>query len=279
MERAELERIVREVVAELLARRQEAQRPRRVLALFSGASTGYLVGMEAIHGLAAAGHKVTAVLSPAASHVIGVDKVEAAGAHFVVKPGSWVCAPDVINRSDLILVPTVTMNLAARLAAGLMDSLLSTLILGGLLAGKPVLAVRDGADPYGNGGLVFGETHATAPALRRQLSRNLETLATLASPGGRGGFLPAMWPAGGQPGGQCQRRRPHSPGGGARTGCLACAPGQRPGPLHYRDRPVDHATRLRRAPGSRLPADPAGAGHRPAPEPSVVLRMRIRLCD
>jgi|SRR5690606_2889609 len=194
VERAELERIVREVVAELLARRQEAQRPRRVLALFSGASTGYLVGMEAIHGLAAAGHKVTAVLSPAASHVIGVDKVEAAGAHFVVKPGSWVCAPDVINRSDLILVPTVTMNLAARLAAGLMDSLLSTLILGGLLAGKPVLAVRDGADPYGNGGLVFGETHATAPALRRQLSRNLETLATFGiTLVGEEEFLPAMW--------------------------------------------------------------------------------------
>lgn len=194
MERAELERIVREVVAELLARRQEAQRPRRVLALFSGASTGYLVGMEAIHGLAAAGHKVTAVLSPAASHVIGVDKVEAAGAHFVVKPGSWVCAPDVINRSDLILVPTVTMNLAARLAAGLMDSLLSTLILGGLLAGKPVLAVRDGADPYGNGGLVFGESHATAPALRRQLSRNLETLATYGiTLVGEKEFLPAMW--------------------------------------------------------------------------------------
>lgn len=194
MERAQLERIVREVVAELLARQQEARRPRRVLVLFSGASTGYLVGMEAIHGLAAAGHKVTAVLSPAASHVIGVDKVEAAGAHFIVKPDSWVCAPDVVNRSDLILAPTVTMNLAARLSAGLMDSLVSTLILGGLLAGKPVLAVRDGADPYGNGGLVFGDSHDTAPALRQQFSRNLETLAffgiTLV---GEKAFLPAMW--------------------------------------------------------------------------------------
>ncbi len=194
MERAELERIVREVVAELLARRREAQRPKRVLALFSGASTGYLVGMEAIHGLAEAGHKVTAVLSPAATHVIGVDKVEAAGAHFVVKPGSWVCAPDAVGRSDLILVPTLTMNLAARLSAGLMDSLLSTLILGGLLAGKPVLAVRDGADPYGNGGLIFGESHDTAPALRRQFSRNLETVATFGlTLVGEKEFLPAMW--------------------------------------------------------------------------------------
>lgn len=194
MERAELERIVREVVAELLARRQDAARPRRALMLFSGASTGYLVGMEAIHGLAAAGHKVTAVLSPAASHVIGTDKVEAAGAHFVVKPDSWVCAPDVVNRSDLILVPTVTMNLAARLAAGLMDSLVSTLILGGLLAGKPVLGVRDGADPYGNGGLVFGDSHDTVPALRQQFSRNLERLAcfgiTLV---GEKEFLPTLW--------------------------------------------------------------------------------------
>jgi hypothetical protein len=74
------------------------------------------------------------------------------------------------------------------------------------LAGKPVLAVRDGADPYGNGGLIFGDRVNHAPALRWQFSRNLETLVrfgiTLV---GEKEFLPAMW--------QLLRKKPPLPDG------------------------------------------------------------------
>ena len=48
--------------------------------------------------------------------------------------------------------------------------------LGALLAEKPVIAVCDGADPYGNGGLVFSHTNTGAPALRQKLAGHLSTL-------------------------------------------------------------------------------------------------------
>lgn len=75
-----------------------------------------------------------------------------------------------------MLVPTLSMNTAAHLALGLMDSLVTTLTIGSLLAGKPVLAVCDGANPYGNGGRVFGDAPNTAPLLRAKLADHLTTL-------------------------------------------------------------------------------------------------------
>jgi hypothetical protein len=75
----------------------------------------------------------------------------------------------------MVLIPTLSMNLAAKLALGLFDSLLTTLALGALLAGKPVLAVRDGADPDGCGGRVWGAAGAAA-SLRARLTANLKTI-------------------------------------------------------------------------------------------------------
>lgn len=175
LDEATLEIVVEKVLA-LLAARAAADTPRRqVLALFTGAGAGYLAGMAAIHELTEANHALTVVLSPSADKLIGEEKVKAAGAKAIVGPGQWICAPAAVEKSDLIIVPTMSMNFAARLAAGLMDSLVATLILGGLLAGKPVLALRDGADPYGPGGRVFGDGKG-APVLRARMAENLETV-------------------------------------------------------------------------------------------------------
>jgi hypothetical protein len=87
-----------------------------------------------------------------------------------------VNTPGLVRETDLVLVPTLSMNTAARLALGLMDSLFSTLVLGALLDNKPVIAVCDGADPYGNGGLIFSDTYTGSPALRQRMAGHLGTL-------------------------------------------------------------------------------------------------------
>jgi hypothetical protein len=149
---------------------------RKVLMLFSGASTGFVVGLESIRRLTDSGHHLTVVLSPSAGYIIGQDRVRQAGAGTIIGGGEWVNAPGLVRETDLVLVPTLSMNLAAHLARGLMDSLLTTLILGARLAGKSVLAIKDGADPAGNAGLVFGASQGAAPALQARLIDNLNTL-------------------------------------------------------------------------------------------------------
>lgn len=173
MDRALIAEIVKQIITELRAK-VPAQ---RVLLLFSGASTGFVVGMEAIKLMARHGHRATVVFSPAAVQIITEQQARQAGAADIILPSQWIDTPSLVHEVDLVLVPTLSMNTAARLAMGLMDTLISTLILGSLLAGKPVLAVKDGADPYGNGGLVFGAKPGVATALKDKLVQNLETLA------------------------------------------------------------------------------------------------------
>ena len=176
MEQALIDEIVAKVVTLIQAKMVAAVPKQRVLMLFSGASTGYVVGMDTIKMLIQANHDLTVFMTASAIHVVGEDNVRKAGANEIISPKQWVNTPGLVRETDLVLVPTLSMNTAARLALGLMDSVFSTLVLGALLANKPVIAVCDGADPYGNGGLVFSDNHDGSPALRAKMVENLGAL-------------------------------------------------------------------------------------------------------
>lgn len=176
MEQALIEEIVAKVVALVRAKMIADVPKQRVLMLFSGASTGYVVGMDTIRLLTTAGHELTVFMTASAVHVVGEDNVRKAGASEIITPKQWVKTPTLVRETNLFLIPTLSMNTAARLALGLMDSLFSTLVLGALLDNKPVIAVCDGADPYGNGGLVFSDSQEGSPALRAHLAGNLGKL-------------------------------------------------------------------------------------------------------
>lgn len=176
MDQALIDQIVQQVIDRVLEKMIAASPRQRILMLFSGAGSGYRVGMQAIRWLAKAGHPLTVVLTASARHVIGEENVRQAGAVYLIGDNEWVNAPKLAREIDLVLMPTLSMNTAAHLALGLMDSLITTLTLGALLAGKSVIAVCDGANPYGNGGRVFGDTNDPAPLLRAKLADNLTTL-------------------------------------------------------------------------------------------------------
>lgn len=174
MDKLLIAEIVKQVIAELRAN-APAQ---RVLILFSGASTGFVAGMEAIKSMTAQGHRVTVIFTPSAVNIITPEHARKAGATDIVLPDQWVDAPSLTHNSDLVLVPTLSMNTAARLALGLMDNLITTLVMGALLAGKPVVVIRDGADPYGSGGQIFGATDGVASNLKDKMAQNLASLTT-----------------------------------------------------------------------------------------------------
>ncbi len=176
MEQALIEKIVAKVVALVQAKMIAAVPQQRVLMLFSGASTGYVVGMDMIKMLVQANHDLTVFMTASAIHVVGAENVQKAGAKEIISPNQWVDTPSLVRETDLVLVPTLSMSTAARLALGVMDSLFSTLVLGALLANKPVIAICDGADPYGPGGLIFSDSNEGATALRNKMVENMGTL-------------------------------------------------------------------------------------------------------
>ena len=156
------ERTLVQLVIQVLTALQAQPRNKRALVLFSGASAGQHEGLEAVAMLSRAGHGVTAVLTQAAAQMIGEARVKEQGASEVISAGKFVDSPALVRAADLVLVPTLSMNQATAMAAGAFDSLISTLALGALLAGKPVIAIRDGADPEGPGGKVWGAGAAAA---------------------------------------------------------------------------------------------------------------------
>lgn len=172
-----IDKIVARVLA-LISGERVVIAPRHVLMLFSGASTGFVVGMEAIRRLSRSEHSLTVVLSPSAAQIITEAHVRKAGASAIIGPGQWADAPSLVREADLVLMPTLSMSTAARLALGLMDSLVATLALGALLAGKPVVAIRDGAEPGGRGGEIFGAVAGAAGPLHARLEANLAALAS-----------------------------------------------------------------------------------------------------
>jgi hypothetical protein len=172
------ELLIAEIVKQVISKLRARTASQRVLTLFSGASTGFVAGMEAIKLMTAQGHQVTVVFTPSAVNIITEEHARKAGATEIVLPNQWVDAPSLAQNNDLVLIPTLSMNTAARLALGLMDNLITTLVMGALLAGKPVLAIRDGADPYGSAGQVFGATAGVATNLKDKMAHNLELLTT-----------------------------------------------------------------------------------------------------
>jgi hypothetical protein len=176
VDQALIDEIVAKVVTLVRAKMIANVPKKRVLMLFSGASTGYVVGMDTIRMLTQANHDLTVFMTASAIHVVGEENVLKAGAQEIITPKQWVNTPGLVRETDLLLVPTLSMNTAARLALGLMDSLFSTLVLGALLADKPIVAICDGADPYGNGGLIFSDDFIGSPALRAKMVQNLSTL-------------------------------------------------------------------------------------------------------
>jgi hypothetical protein len=179
MENKWIEEIVNRAVEAVFQRLIASVPRRKILMVFTGAGSGYVAGKDAIRLLLEGGHSLKVVMSSAAGFLIGEENIRKAGAQEIILSDQWIWTPTLVKENDLILVPTLSMNTAAKLALGLMDSLANTIILGGLLAGKPVIAIADGADPYGDGGKVFGEDDSTAPLLRSRYCENLSTLKAL----------------------------------------------------------------------------------------------------
>ncbi len=173
-----IERMV-ELVLQSLRTQLAKQEPYRVLTVFSGTGGGFGVGKEAVRRLSDAGHHTVGLLSPTAVQLFGMDSFIQMGFSTLYAPGDWVPVTKLTRNIDLVLVPTLTMNLAAQLRAGLLDSPIVTAVGGALLAGLPVIAVRDGADPAVKAGTVFADKLNATSAYIDVFAANLNSLSDL----------------------------------------------------------------------------------------------------
>lgn len=182
MDQEQLVKVVTaEVLRQIASQRQMPELPVakssvRALAIFTGGTIGLEQSLSEIKQLQGLGFEFSVVLSRAAEKVIGIDRIKEQLGSSISIIDSQVSHPGkLLRESDLVLVPVLTQNTAAKLAYTIADTFVTTLIMQALMMGKPVIAALNGADPQAKL-RIEANMGKSSPGLLQSLRSNLDKL-------------------------------------------------------------------------------------------------------
>lgn len=112
-----------------------------VLVLFSGALLGFEDAVESLRRLTTEGWPLDWIQTPAAARILDQEVIASAGMS--------AAGPELVRTHEALLVPTMTVNLAAKVANGIGDCLGSNVMAEFIMMGKPVVAAVSGSCPDG----------------------------------------------------------------------------------------------------------------------------------
>jgi 3-polyprenyl-4-hydroxybenzoate decarboxylase len=148
----------------------------KALVIFTGGTIGFEQGLTEIKKLQALCFEITVVLSVAAQEVLGIERIkEELGSHISIVTAQSPYPGKLLREADILIVPVLTQNTAAKLAHTLSDTMVSTLVLQGLMMGKPVVAAANAADPLDGWRAQYSMGNASA-GLVQALQENLKKL-------------------------------------------------------------------------------------------------------
>lgn len=183
MDQAEVVQLVtKEIMRQLqqmpvAAQEESTQIQHKALVIFTGGTIGFEQGLAEIKKLQDLCFAVTVVLSVSAQEVLGMERIkEELGSHIPIVTAQSPYPGKLLRDTDILIVPVLTQNTAAKLAYTLSDTMVSTLILQGLMMGKPVIAASNAADPLDSWRAQYTMGNAS-PGLVQALQHNLQKLA------------------------------------------------------------------------------------------------------
>lgn len=135
MTEAEVRALVRDAILEVMVP------PRRALVLFTGGLLGFEDAVESLRRLAATGVQLDYLQTPSAERVLDQALIGSLGMREVSKR--------MVESHDLLIAPTLTANIAAKVAHGIADCLASNLFAEFIMADRLVVASRTAICPDG----------------------------------------------------------------------------------------------------------------------------------
>lgn len=134
---SELRSMIRDIVAEVLAAKAAPARP-NALVLFTGALLGFEASLDALTRLK--GHvNLDYTQTFSAKKILDQDRIAAVG----MTPAD----SSLVASHDLLIVPTTTVNMVAKVAGGIGDCLSSNVIAEFIMSNKPVVVATNAACP------------------------------------------------------------------------------------------------------------------------------------
>ncbi len=141
-----LDRILIDLLSDRIIERMKGRtpvQPRSALLVFAETDFGLEAAVGQLLQLQAAGWSFETVFAPRA---LALTEGRLAGLNMAKADGP---VADLLGRHQLILVPALSVSLAAKVAVGIADDQLSALLQGALERGTRVIAARDGVCPNG----------------------------------------------------------------------------------------------------------------------------------
>ena len=149
---------------------------KRGLILFTGATIGYSQSIESINKLKRDGWEFDVVMSKSAQEVITVDSVKKAiGVSNIITNENGSVIKELLQRNNVIVIPTLTINSAAKIANCISDTLVTNIVSKALISGKPIVASVNGCCPDNKERReIYGDN--LSDFHKKRLSNNLEIL-------------------------------------------------------------------------------------------------------
>ena len=145
--------------------------------LFTGALIGYQDAVNSLRELKEDGWKFTVVLSEAAGQLLTEEKIRNdIDPEAIYVEGAPVNGRKIIDDSQFVIVPCLTINTAAKVANCINDNLITNMIYYSMTQGKPVVAAVDGCCPDNK--VREQKGFKVTEAYKARLRRNLEDMIT-----------------------------------------------------------------------------------------------------
>lgn len=172
-ENALMSTIVEYISDQVVLRYMEACK--KAVVLFSGALIGYNDAVPALNELKKDGWKLTAVLSKAAGEVLTEERIRNdIDPEAIYVEGAPVNGRQIIDESQFVIIPELTINTAAKVANCISDNLLTNMIFRAMSTNKPIVAAIDGCCPDNAVRAKLG--FKVTDAYKARMRRNLEDL-------------------------------------------------------------------------------------------------------
>lgn len=142
--------------------------PRRALVLFTGGLLGFDDAIEELRLLAADGVQLDYLQTPSAERILDQARIRSIGMREV--------STRMVEEHDMLIAPTLTSNIAAKVAHGVADCLASNLFSEFIMSNRMVVASRTAICP--DGPAKRGWFPDMPPAYADLLRGNLTTLAS-----------------------------------------------------------------------------------------------------
>ncbi|SDX34703.1 Flavoprotein [Eubacterium barkeri] len=165
---------IQKVVDEVI--RRIKNRPKTALVCFSGAAIGFKQAMDSLVKLKNDGWQLKVFLSDAALCVLTEDYIrKTLGVDKIHTSQTKTPQRELYADVDQIIIASTTVNTAAKIATGVCDNEMLTLINHGLMAGTPFICAVDGACPDNATRAQLGMGNAS-DGYRELLKNNLRAL-------------------------------------------------------------------------------------------------------